>query len=132
MPKDIFLNGAAAFEVSLAHHLPGRLRLRAAALKGNARSGETMKERLATIAGIRSVTVNPETGSLLLEYDPAAIAPDRIVALLASLGFVFSTAEAAEAGAEPRLLDRLMGAIKGWAFDALAEHLAFAIIGAIA
>jgi hypothetical protein len=52
--------------------------------------------------------------------------------LLALRGFAFSTAEAAETGAEPRLLDRLMGAIKGWAFDMLAEHLAFAIIGAIA
>jgi copper chaperone CopZ len=131
MLKDIFHNGAAAFEVGLVHHVPGRLRLRSAALKGDARAGEEIKERLAAIAGIRSLTVNPKTGSLLLEYDPAVIAPERIVGLLASRGFTFSTA-ATESEAAPRLVDQIVSAIKGWAFDALAEHLALAIIGAVA
>jgi hypothetical protein len=145
MLKDIFLSGAAlaadigvgrddraaAFAVNLVHHLPGRLRLRSAALKSDARMGEDIKERLAAIARIRSVTANPRTGSLLLDYDPAAIAPGRIAELLTEHGFTFSpTAE--ESDAEPCLFDRLAGAIKGWALDTLAEHLAFAIIGAIA
>lgn len=140
MLKDIFSNGAvgagrddhaAAFTASFVHHLPGRLRLRSAALKDNTRAGEEAKGRLVDIAGIRSVMANPKTGSLLLEYDPAVIVPGRIAELLASRGFVFSTV-AEESGAAPRLFAQLAGAIKGWACDALAEHLAFAIIGAIA
>jgi hypothetical protein len=145
MLKDIFLNGAAlaadvgagredraaAFAVNLVHHLPGRLRLRSAALKGNARAGEDIKGRLAAIAGLRSVTANPETGSLLLEYDPAVIAPSRIGELLAEHGLVFSPA-AQEAGVKPPLFDQLASAVKGWALDALAEHLALALLGVIA
>jgi hypothetical protein len=141
MLKHLFLNGAAvaddgrddraaAFEVSLVHHLPGRLRLRSAALKGNARAGENARELLAEIAGLRSVTANPQTGSLLLDYDPAVIAPDRIAELLASRGFVLSPTT--EEAATPRLLGQLARAVKGWALDALAEHLVFAIIGAVA
>jgi copper chaperone CopZ len=145
MLKDIFLNGAAlaadvgagradraaAFAVSLVHHLPGRLRLRSTALKGNARVGEDVIARLADIAGIRSVRANPETGSLLVEYDPAVIAPDRIAELFAARGFSFAM-PAEEPAAETSLLDRLASAIKGWMLDALAEHLVLAIIGVVA
>jgi hypothetical protein len=131
MLKDIFHNGAAAFEVSLVHHVPGRLRLRSAALKGDARAGEGIQERLAVIAGVHSVTVNPKTGSLLLQYNPAAIAPGRIADLLAAHGVAVSTT-ATKSEAEPRLFAQLAGAIKGWACDALVEHLALALIGAIA
>jgi hypothetical protein len=131
MLKDAFWNGAAAFEASLVHHLPGRLRLRSAALKGNAQVCQDVGERLAASAGVRTVTANAQTGSLLLEYDPAVIAPDRIAELLAPHGLVLSPA-AAKAQAKPRLLDGLASAIKGWAVDALTEQFALALIGAIA
>jgi hypothetical protein len=99
-------------------------------LKGDACACQNVKERLSESAGIRAVTANAETGSLLVEYDPALLAPDRIAELLAEHGLVLSPA-GQEAAAKPGLLDGLASALKGWAVDALTEHLALALIGAL-
>lgn len=48
----------------------GRLRLRHPALR-DAERAETTRLHLAATAGVRAVTVNHRTGSLLLEYDDA-------------------------------------------------------------
>jgi len=81
----------AALQVDLAHHLPGRLRFRSADLKGNARASEEARRGLAQIAGVTSVTVNPSTGSILLEYDPKVIPPSKITDVLASHGYAASS-----------------------------------------
>ena len=48
----------------------GRLRLRHPALRAPDRA-EAARARLAATPGVHAVTVNPRTGSLLLEYDAA-------------------------------------------------------------
>jgi len=66
--------------VTLKHHLPGRLRLRAGvglAMSGLAGSLETLREA----AGVGRVTVNPATGSVLVEYDAAVLSPALVQAL---------------------------------------------------
>jgi hypothetical protein len=60
----------ATFEFDIAHHVPGRLRLRSAALKRNVCASEEARRHLAQIEGVTSVRANPATGSVLLEYDP--------------------------------------------------------------
>lgn len=66
--------------VTLAHHLPGRLRLRAGI--GLAASGLTgALEGLRTTPGVDRVTVSPATGSVLVEYDPASLSPALIQGL---------------------------------------------------
>lgn len=61
----------------IAHHIPGRVRLK---LEGTTEDGATDVRRFIDAAtravGIRSVNVNPLARSCVVEYDPALIAPD--------------------------------------------------------
>jgi hypothetical protein len=68
---------------------------------------------------------------LLLSYDPAVITPGRLLELLAKDGHVGApgSAPADPAGA---WTDKLAGVISGWLINAVAERLAFAVIGALA
>jgi hypothetical protein len=120
-----------ALKVAVVHHLPGRLRLRSTSLKGDARAIEEAREDLAQIEGMISVTANPCTGSLLLEYDPVVAAPSKVMDLLVARGY---TAGAVEEGAGPGSgwADDLASAIKDWLIKALTDRLALAIIGLFA
>jgi hypothetical protein len=121
----------AIVKLDLVHHLPGRLRLRSAELKGNARAGEEARHRLAAVEGVTSVQANPCTGSLLVEYNTTTLSPDNIIDVLASHGYVSETAEArGEPGAG--WADRLASAVGNWIIGALADQLALALIGALA
>lgn len=50
----------AVFEFGLAHHLPGRLRLRSSGLKGNTSASEQARHQLAQIHGVTAVSANRE------------------------------------------------------------------------
>jgi hypothetical protein len=120
-----------ALEVDLTHHLPGRLRVRSALLKGNARAAEETQRHLGEISGVKSTSANPLTGSVLLEYDPELILPSKVADVLASHGYVVrATEQDAEAGAG--WADKLASAIKDWVIEALTERLALAVISAMA
>jgi copper chaperone CopZ len=117
--------------VDLAHHLSGRLRLRSALLKGNARASEETQRHLAEIRGVTSARANPTTGSVVLEYDPDVISPSKVSDVLAAHGYILQ-ATGAEAEAGDRWADKLASAIQDWAINALAERLALAMISALA
>jgi len=118
-----------ALEVDLAHHLPGRLRLRSAVLRGDARASEEARRHLAEISGVRSASINPSTGSVLLEYDPEVILPSKVADVLATYGYIIGASELeAEAGSE---WADLASSIMDWVFNTLAERLALAVIGAL-
>lgn len=119
----------AGFKLEVAHHLPGRLRLRSAVIKQNAAAAENLRATLAEIAGVRSVTVNPDTGSVLLTYDPAVLTPDRLLELLLSTRDVADASE--KSSAAPGWADSLAGAVRDWAIHALAQHLALAVISVL-
>jgi hypothetical protein len=57
------------------HHVPGRLRLQTPQLKGSQEPARTVCATLAIIAGVAEASVNPTTGSLLIRYDRALLAP---------------------------------------------------------
>jgi hypothetical protein len=59
-----------AAKAHIAHHIPGRLRLRIPAARDNPRLLRDIKEFVAPIAGVRQVDTNPRTGSVLVHYDP--------------------------------------------------------------
>lgn len=61
--------------------IDGRVRLRHELLRKPALA-EQVQSMLPTIQGIRSVAVNTRTGSLLVEYDPAILGPEQLLALL--------------------------------------------------
>jgi hypothetical protein len=59
-----------ADRATVAHAIPGRVRLHIDSLRHDfARAAET-EQRLSELPGIESVRANPKTGSLVVEYDP--------------------------------------------------------------
>ncbi len=56
----------------VVHHVRGRVRLKISHAKGDAEFLERIKQSLSPMPGVRRVDVNPQTGSVLIEYDPAA------------------------------------------------------------
>ncbi|MBN2231389.1 MAG: hypothetical protein JW781_01030 [Deltaproteobacteria bacterium] len=66
----------AAPHARVAHHIRGRIRLKFAVSAVKVLVGEDVAGSLAKIPGIRQQKFNPASGSVLVEYDPAVIAPD--------------------------------------------------------
>lgn len=57
-------------KLQIAHQVPGRIRMKVPSAKGNAEQLEGYREVLSQIPGIEKVEVNPDTGSIVLRYDP--------------------------------------------------------------
>ncbi len=55
--------------VCLVHAIPGRMRLKLDRLRQDPSFAETIQRELPALAGIDSVETNPETGSVLIQYD---------------------------------------------------------------
>jgi hypothetical protein len=117
-PAVVFRQDAPMLRVSVVHHVPGRMRLRSPALKGDEVTIADLRSRLAEIAGLTSLTGNPSTGSFLLEYDPAIVTPDELVEALGIRGVEADRTDS-------RWANHLASAAKSWAANALAEQLAF-------
>jgi hypothetical protein len=56
-------------KLSIAHQVPGRVRMKIPSAKGNTELLQQISETFAVIPGIEQVTVNPLTGSVVLHYD---------------------------------------------------------------
>lgn len=70
---------AARRHLRIAHHLPGRIRLRAApAIVKDLRTldGKIVDRVLGALHGIREFRANPRAGSIVVEYVPAEIRPE--------------------------------------------------------
>jgi hypothetical protein len=55
--------------LKIEHQVPGRVRMKIPAGKGNAELLKQVSETFAAIPGIEEVVVNPTTGSVVLRYD---------------------------------------------------------------
>src|SRR5580698_92926 len=55
--------------LKIEHQVPGRVRMKIPAGKGNAELLKQISEVFGVIPGIEEVTVNPATGSVVLHYD---------------------------------------------------------------
>ena len=69
--------------LTLVHHHPGRLRVRAEALH-DAETASAVRAALDAEPGITSVAHNPRTGSLLVEYEPGLASAEGILLRIAS------------------------------------------------
>lgn len=83
-PEDLVLRAGEV--LAIAHHIPGRIRLRlvdeAAAAAVLAGGRFPTPERLRAIAGIRAVKLNLLARSCVVDYDPGALSPMAWVDLL--------------------------------------------------
>ena len=57
-------------KLKIVHQIPGRIRMKIPSAKGNPDQLEAYKQTLSLIPGIEQVETNPETGSVVLKYDP--------------------------------------------------------------
>ena len=55
--------------LQIAHQVPGRVRMKIPAGKGNPELLKQISEVFGVIPGIEEITVNPTTGSVVLHYD---------------------------------------------------------------
>lgn len=56
-------------KLSIAHQVPGRVRLKIPSAKGNPELLRQISDTFGVIPGIEHITVNPTTGSVVLHYD---------------------------------------------------------------
>jgi hypothetical protein len=54
----------------IAHQMPGRIRIRIPAAKGNPELLEQVRQMLSGIPGVESTRIKPDAGSIVLRYDP--------------------------------------------------------------
>jgi len=70
--------------LELAHHHPGRLRVRADSLIDAHEVVQEIRESLDAVPGIASIKYTAQTGSLLLEYEPGHADADDIILRIAN------------------------------------------------
>jgi len=63
----------------LVSFVPGRIRLRLRELKNHLALAESAKTRALEIPGVTKVEINPVTGSILIEYDPAILPTENLM-----------------------------------------------------
>ncbi len=56
-------------DIHITHFLPGRVRLRVGAIKGNREFAERLRTAFLTVPGLTDLTYNTTTGSVLILYD---------------------------------------------------------------
>ena len=56
--------------VQVVHALPGRVRIKLRHLKNNPVYADEIQRHLLAISGLNRLEANPQTGSLLIEYNP--------------------------------------------------------------
>lgn len=60
-------------DIRISHFLPGRIRLRVRAIKGNRGLAEQMRAAFCSVQGLTSLSYNTLTGSVLITYDARRI-----------------------------------------------------------
>lgn len=106
------------------HHVPGRLRIRMAALRRNPRAAVRARRLLGNGHGVLQVQANPLTGSLLVLYDPERISGQDLLDMMAQGGFAPPRKQACPT-------DRLADAAVSLVVDKLVARGAAALLAAI-
>lgn len=75
--------------VKITSYIPGRIRLKAAPLKGNPDLAQKITELFSAIKGIEHVEANPLTGSLLVRFNSGELrSPDSTRLLREAVGIL--------------------------------------------
>jgi hypothetical protein len=82
--------------LELAHHHPGRLRVRADALIDALDVIQRIREALDAVPGILGVKYTAQTGSILIEYEPGHADADAIILRIADVAGLLPPLDEAE------------------------------------
>ena len=90
------------------HHVPGRMRLRVPAAKGDADKLNQLRQRLSSLSGVRQITVNPGIATMIIDYDAALFAEfvEQLRELLTIEGALVSNFQVHESAAN-RSIERV-------------------------
>ncbi|MEW6595446.1 MAG: HMA2 domain-containing protein [Thermodesulfobacteriota bacterium] len=101
------------------HQVPGRIRVKVPHLKNRHACCGKLERALQNHHGVRAATANPLTGSIVVNYDPAAINAENVLAVLKANRYFdeawaqpvgsYTSKMAADAGA------KIGKAVFGWA-----------------
>ena len=70
------------------HEVPGRLRVKIPDLKRNPQSAGDIETLLKNLSGIKSISINTVTGSIIVHYDPELVNAEAIINILALEGYI--------------------------------------------
>lgn len=104
------------------HHVPGRLRLRAATLRRDRDRAEAIEEMVKAIDGVAAVAVNLTTGSLTVVYDPSRLAPEEILRVLQRYGLTASRLQRNSVATAVRT-NRMVGKMSRAVLYLVLEHM---------
>ena len=116
---------------SYVHHVPGRLRMKAAEFRENPSILEATRRDFAALPAVSSVSPNRLTGSILVEYDPLVSAPAALFAAMEERGFPQMPLSATAGAQSTSLTERLAEAAARSLFDWLVERLVAGAIAAV-
>ncbi|RQD69499.1 MAG: hypothetical protein D5S00_07170 [Tindallia sp. MSAO_Bac2] len=100
--------GIAEKQLQISHAIPGRIRLYHSKF-AHPQSGKVLTERLQQVQGIRHVSVNQTTGSLLIAYDNRVMKEEILTAAIYQLlgyGDLSAAQDSAKISQEVRLMHR--------------------------
>jgi len=69
--------------ITIAHAIPGRVRLKVARVRQDGAFAGKLRQRLASITGVQQVDVNARTGSVVILYDAALLGASASLRTLA-------------------------------------------------
>lgn len=117
------LGGAPTNAAVIVHHVPGRLRL-SARWQPDASRLDAFCALLEALPGVRAVTPNHVTGSIVINYDRRLLRPDALYAALRAKGVELT--EDAEV-TRPASRDGFLGKVA----EAIIDRLAITLIAAV-
>jgi hypothetical protein len=88
------------------HHVPGRLRLKVAALRGNKTGAAELEQQLRAIDGVQEVRTSTTTGSIVIHYLPARASLGTVTATIKEMGWARYTGAVSEENAESLYINR--------------------------
>jgi len=75
------------------HDVPGRLRIKTPLIKGNENLAKHVERFLEQINGVKAITTNPLTGSIVMTYDEKRLTSKMLIETLKTRG-IFDPAKA--------------------------------------
>jgi copper chaperone CopZ len=119
--------------VQFIHHVPGRLRVKTATIKGRGIVADKAIAHLGGLEGITSVAANAVTGSIVINYDAAKIRADRVLDSLKQGGYIQEVTDAAfkQPASAARIAGRVGDTLLTKLVETVVERSAVALIGAL-
>lgn len=117
------------------HHVPGRLRVKTAAVKGSERNARRVREHFAHREGVQAVEASVVTGSVIMRYDAAAVSGEVLIGELRGLALLPEASPRHEVvvqrSGEPPLAEHIAGKVATRIVETVIERSALALIGAL-